>query len=138
MLKKHSKPAFIVVSHLLLCRFLVEGYLYRICNCGIKILSNIIIINNCCYRVLFLFSHFIGIGYHIAGRLLEKSGVTKAVLDHHGNKDKAGTVMGALLDISPFICKQYLSQRDLNTVHHKETIKAINPLLKELGTDIQL
>jgi hypothetical protein len=74
----------------------------------------------------------------LACRLLEKSGVTKAVLDHHGNKDKAGTVMGALLDISPFICKQYLSQRDLNTVHHKETIKAINPLLKELGTDIQL
>lgn len=74
----------------------------------------------------------------LACRLMEKSGVTKTVLEHHGNKDKAGTIMGTLLDISPLICKQYISQRDLNTNHHKETIKTINPLLKELGTDIQL
>ena len=74
----------------------------------------------------------------LACRLMEKSGVTKAVLDHHGNKDKAGTLMGTLLEISPLICKQYISQRDLNTNHHKETINTINPLLKELGTDIQL
>ena len=74
----------------------------------------------------------------LACRLMEKSGVTRTVLDHHGNKDKAGTLMGTLLDISPIICKQYISQRDLNTNHHKETIKIINPLLKELGTDIQL
>lgn len=74
----------------------------------------------------------------LACRLMEKAGITKEVLEHHGNKDKAGTIMGTLLDISPAACKVYVSQRDMSTHYHEKTIKQLNPLLKELGTDIQL
>lgn len=74
----------------------------------------------------------------LACRLLEKSGVSKEVLEHFGNKDKAGTLIGTLLEIPSSTCKQYLSQRDLSINYHKENIKAINHLLKQLGSDIQL
>lgn len=71
-------------------------------------------------------------------QLMEKAGITKEVLEHHGNKDKAGTIMGALLEIPSTTCKVYVSQRDISTPYHKETIDELNPLLMELGTDIKL
>lgn len=71
-------------------------------------------------------------------RLLEKAGVTEDVLKCRGNKDKAGTIMGTLLGIPAKTCKQYLSDRVLNRGYHKETINNVNPLLKDLKTEIQL
>ena len=74
----------------------------------------------------------------LALRLMEKAGINKQVLERQGNKDKAGELMGALLDIPAQSCKQHVSVPGLNRNYHKEIIKQLNPLLKDLNCDIQL
>lgn len=74
----------------------------------------------------------------LACQLLSAAGVSEEVLSKRGNKDKAGTVIGALLDIPAKTCKQYCTDRKLNRGYHENTILMLNPLLKELETNVQL
>ena len=74
----------------------------------------------------------------LARILMEKAGITTELLKRHGNKDKAGTIMGALLDIPAKTCKQYYSDPKLNKGYHKETVMELNAILNELKIDIQL
>ena len=74
----------------------------------------------------------------LARKIMEKAGIDKNILDKWGKKDKAGTLMGTMLDIKPATCKTYLSDPCLNTDHHKETIDKINPLIEALELDFRL
>lgn len=74
----------------------------------------------------------------LARKLMDKAGINDFVLAKWGNKDKAGTLMGTMLDIKSSTCKTYLSDPCLNSQHHKETIDKINPLLEALNIDFRL
>ena len=74
----------------------------------------------------------------LARKLMDAAGINKDVLAKWGNKDKAGTVMGTMLDIVPSTCKTYLSDPSINHEHHKETVDKINPLLESLGLKFKL
>lgn len=74
----------------------------------------------------------------LARKLMEAAGIDESVLDKWGKKDKAGTLMGIMLDIVPTTCKTYLSDPCMNSLHHKETIKKINPLLEALEIEFRL
>lgn len=74
----------------------------------------------------------------LARKLMDAAGINKDVLAIWGNKDKAGTVMGTMLDIVPSTCKTYLSDPSINHEHHKETVDKINPLLEALGLKFKL
>lgn len=74
----------------------------------------------------------------LARRIMENAGFCEDLLYKWGNKDKAGTIMGVMLDIPAQTCKNYISDPSLNTEYHKKTIDKINPIFKELGIDIQL
>lgn len=75
----------------------------------------------------------------LALRLLEKAGITEAVLeDHHGNKEKAAKLLEKLLGIPFTTCKRYLSEHDLSKTYHRKAIDQFNQLLSELGSDIKL
>ena len=74
----------------------------------------------------------------LARKLMDAAGINKDVLAKWGNKDKAGTVMGTMLDIVPSTCKTYLSDPSINHEHHKETVDKINPLLEALGLKFKL
>ena len=74
----------------------------------------------------------------LARKLMDAAGINETVLEKWGNKDKAGTVMGTMLDIVPSTCKTYLSDPSINHEHHKETVDKINPLLESLGLKFKL
>lgn len=71
-------------------------------------------------------------------KIMEAAGINKVVLEKWGNKDKAGTLMGTILDIKSTTCKTYISDPCLNVQYHEETIETINPLLKALGFEFSL
>ena len=76
----------------------------------------------------------------LARLLLEKAGVTEAVLGRYGNRGKAAQVISTLLGISSGTCKVYLSdhEQSLNRKYHQEEIERLNSLLAELGSDISI
>lgn len=74
----------------------------------------------------------------LARKLMIAAGVNEDILAKWGNKDKAGTVMGTMLDIVPSTCKTYLSDPYINHEHHKSTVDKINPLLEALGLKFKL
>lgn len=76
----------------------------------------------------------------LARRLLEKAGVTEAVLGRYGNRGKAARVISTLLGISSGTCKVYLSdhEQSLNRKYHQKEIERLNSLLAELGSDISI
>lgn len=74
----------------------------------------------------------------LARKLMEAAGINEDILKKWGNKDKAGTLMGTMLDIVSSTCKTYLSDPCMNSLHHEETIKKINPLLEALNIKFRL
>lgn len=74
----------------------------------------------------------------LARLLMEKAGINETVLDKWGNKDKAGTIMSIISDITPTTCKTYLSDPTINKGYHEKTISNINTLLEALGLDFKL
>lgn len=74
----------------------------------------------------------------LARLLMEKAGINETVLDKWGNKDKAGTIMSIISDITPTTCKTYLSDPTINKGYHEKTISNINTLLESLGLDFKL
>lgn len=71
-------------------------------------------------------------------KLIEAAGINEEILAKWGNKDKAGTLIGMMLDILPSTCKTYISDPYLNSQYHKETIEKINSLLDALGIKFRL
>ena len=74
----------------------------------------------------------------LARILMDAAGINKDVLAKWGNKDKAGTIMGTMLDIRPSTCKTYLSDPMINYEYHKKTVDIINSLLEALGLKFKL
>ena len=74
----------------------------------------------------------------LARILMDAAGINEDVLAKWGNKDKAGTIMGTMLDIRPSTCKTYLSDPMINYEYHKKTVDIINPLLETLGLKLIL
>ena len=74
----------------------------------------------------------------LARKLMDAAGINEIVLGKWSNKDKAGTLMGAMLDIKPSTCKTYLSDPRLNSQYHEETLNKINQLLKALEIELRL
>lgn len=74
----------------------------------------------------------------LARKLMEQAGINNEVLEKWGTKDKAGTLMGTLLDIRPSTCKTYLSDPCLNMQYHEKTVKDINNILEILEVDFRL
>ena len=74
----------------------------------------------------------------LARKLMDAAGIHEDILEKWGNKDKAGTLMGTMLDIKPSTCKTYLSDPCMNCEYHKDTVEIINPLLEALGLDFKL
>ena len=74
----------------------------------------------------------------LARKLMDAAGIDEEILAKWGNKDKAGTLMGTMLDIIPSTCKTYLSDPCMNYEHHKDTVDKINPLLEALDLEFEL
>ena len=74
----------------------------------------------------------------LARKLMEAAGINDSILKNWGNKDKAGTLMGTLLDIVPSTCKTYLSDPSMNRQHHEKTVTDINKQLEALGVGFKL
>ena len=74
----------------------------------------------------------------LARKLMDAAGINEEVLAKWGNKDKAGTIMGTMLDIRPSTCKTYLSDPMINYEYHKNTVDIINSLLEALGLKFKL
>ena len=74
----------------------------------------------------------------LARIIMAAAGIDEEILAKWGNKDKAGTLMGTMLDIRPSTCKTYLSDPCMNYEHHKNTIDKINPLLEALEFEFNL
>jgi len=74
----------------------------------------------------------------LARKLMDAAGINEDVLAKWGNKDKAGTIMGTMLDIRPSTCKTYLSDPMINYEYHKNTVDIINSLLEALGLKFKL
>lgn len=74
----------------------------------------------------------------LARIIMAAAGIDEEILAKWGNKDKAGTLMGTMLDIRPSTCKTYLSDPCMNYEHHKNTIDKINPLLEALELEFKL
>ena len=74
----------------------------------------------------------------LARILMEQAGIDNVVLDKWGNKDKAGTLMGTLLDIRSSTCKTYLSDPNINFQYHEKIVEEINNILKSLEVDFKL
>lgn len=71
----------------------------------------------------------------LATRLLEESG---ADFEKHGNKAEAAR-MEELITGLPFqTCKNYMTNRDLNTTKHSDEVLKVNTSLKKLGINWQL
>ncbi len=68
-------------------------------------------------------------------RLMEKDG---ADLDDYGNKTNAAKVIQMVSGLPPSTCKNYCSNRDLNTKFHAESISKVNHALKELEMKTRL
>lgn len=56
----------------------------------------------------------------------------------HGHKAKAATILQTITKLPISTCKNYVSNRDLNTDVHSKEILAINSLLQALGTEIRI
>lgn len=74
----------------------------------------------------------------LARILMDAAGINEDVLAKWGNKDKAGTIMGTMLDIRASTCKTYLSDPKINYEYHKNTVDIINSLLEALGLKFKL
>ena len=68
-------------------------------------------------------------------QLMEKDG---ADLDNYGNKANAAKVIQFVTDLPSSTCKNYCTNRDLNTKYHAESISKVNHVLKELEMKTQL
>lgn len=68
-------------------------------------------------------------------QLMENDG---ANLEKHGNKMKAAKIMQSITGLPLQTCKNYCSNRDLNTTTHNEEILKMNTLLQALGMEIRL
>ena len=62
-------------------------------------------------------------------RLMEMDG---ADLDNYGNKSNAAKVIQLVTGLPSSTCKNYCTNRDLNTKFHSEPISKVNHVLKEL------
>lgn len=67
--------------------------------------------------------------------LMENNG---ANLNKHGNKTKAAQLMNAITDLPLQTCKNYCSDRNVNTKLHEEEVLKINTLLQALDMKIRL
>lgn len=56
----------------------------------------------------------------------------------YGNKARAARVLQAITKLPISTCKNYVTNRDLNTQEHKEEILEINTELQALGTELRL
>ena len=68
-------------------------------------------------------------------RLMEKDG---ADLDNYGNKANAAKVIQLVTGLPPSTCKNYCTNRDLNTDFHAEPISKLNHVLEELEMGTRL
>lgn len=68
-------------------------------------------------------------------RMMEDNG---ANLTKHGNKTKAAQMMQSVTGLPLQTCKNYCSNRDLNTSIHTEEVLKMNTLLQALGMKIRL
>lgn len=68
-------------------------------------------------------------------RLMEKDG---ADLDDYGNKTNAAKVAQLVTGLPPSTCKNYCTNRDLNTNYHADPISKVNQALNELDMGIRL
>ena len=68
-------------------------------------------------------------------RLIENDG---ADLEKHGNKMKAATIMQSVTGLPLQTCKNYCTNRDLNTTVHSEETLTMNSILQALGMKIRL
>jgi len=71
----------------------------------------------------------------IVMRLLEESG---ADFEKFGNKAEAGRMAEFITGLPSQTCKNYPTNRDLNTSHHSEEVLKANTSLKKLGINWQL
>lgn len=71
----------------------------------------------------------------LALRFMEKAGCN---LEIYGNKAGAARVLEAITKLPPSTCKNYVSNRDLNTREHNEEVLKLNGELQQLGTEIRL
>ena len=67
--------------------------------------------------------------------LMENNG---ANLNKHGNKTKAAQLMKAITGLPFQTCKNYCSDRNVNTKLHEEEVLKINTLLQALDMKIRL
>ena len=68
-------------------------------------------------------------------RLIENDG---ADLEKHGNKMKVATIMQSITGLPLQTCKNYCTNRDLNTTVHSEETLTMNSILQSLGMKIRL
>ena len=68
-------------------------------------------------------------------RMMEDNG---ANLTRHGNKMKAAQIMQSITGLPLQTCKNYCSNRDLNTSIHTEEVLKMNTILQALGMKIRL
>lgn len=71
----------------------------------------------------------------LALKLMEKDG---ANLNKHGNKTIAAKVLHTITGLPMQTCKNYCSNRDLNTTEHSEEILTINSQLQALSMETRL
>lgn len=71
----------------------------------------------------------------LALRFMEKADCN---LSKYGNKARAARILQAITKLPISTCKNYVTNRDLNTQEHKEELLEINTELQTLGTEILL
>jgi len=71
----------------------------------------------------------------IVMRLLEEAG---ADFEKYGNKAEAGRMAEFITGLPPQTCRNYPTNRDINTSHHSEEVLKANTSLKKLGINWQL
>lgn len=71
----------------------------------------------------------------IVARLLEES---DADFEKYGNKAEAARMLELITDLPFQTCKNYMTNRDLNTTEHSDEVLKVNSSLKKLGINWQL
>lgn len=71
----------------------------------------------------------------IVTKLLEES---DADFEKYGNKAEAARMLELITDLPFQTCKNYMTNRDLNTTEHSEEVLKVNTSLKKLGINWQL
>lgn len=71
----------------------------------------------------------------LALKFIEKAG---ANLKKYGNKTKVANILQTITKLPLSTCKNYVTNRDLNTKEHNNEILKVNATLQEVGIDIRL